>query len=816
MRAPGLLLCATLGMFFASVTRAGVSAELAAASAPLTGGVPEVAVVRLRTLLAQNLRVEEWRSVALTLAEALVASKQPREALTILRDPRLRDVAAAVFWRGQALAALQQWSEALPLYAQIARDQQSPLRAEAIFGQAQALRASDRYDEALQVLRNLFANKQWATQARLRAAELYIAQSDTVNARRLLDELQPTIAAERKERRLLRGRLELLLNRPDGALDAFEGLLKRPENASHTIIIAALCGIADAHLQLNTPESGDDVLEGFIDRHPQDVDLALVFTKLDELYRAERKISRTELEHWARDPAQPRRGLAQWYLARLDLRAGRRDRAMESFAALRRSEIKFAALVPALLEYAQLTVEESDLDGAVNILNEARALQPEATLRDRIDLLAADVQYRMKRFEPATAIFEQIAGSNSPWSKLALFNASIGWLRLGNYARFMADYANFEQQGGDADSRTRLRLEEGLMQAAKGDPKAAQSLANFVREFPRDARASEAWVALAELAFHSTPPRIEEAKKDLAQAAAANLTPTAAERADYLVIWIEDAASGNEARVIELANHFLQQNPESRFATDVRMKLAETYYRRHDLPNAQTQFELIAQHNPTGAVAEKAMFFAAESAIASMGPHSLDRALVLFDHVVRLNGELKWSARNEEAVVERKLAKPQDALLLYDEVLKSDARAAEKREALCGKADILFELGGTENYRRAIETYTQLAADNDAPLHWRNQALFKKGLCLEKTGDRAGALATFYTVLEDPLRPDRRHEEFWCYKAGFNAARLLEEESKWDSAAAIYQKLAAIGGARSEEVKERLDRLRLEHFLWEQ
>jgi tetratricopeptide (TPR) repeat protein len=143
-----------------------------------------------------------------------------------------------------------------------------------------------------------------------------------------------------------------------------------------------------------------------------------------------------------------------------------------------------------------------------------------------------------------------------------------------------------------------------------------------------------------------------------------------------------------------------------------------------------------------------------------------------------LNGELKWAARNEQAVIERRLGKPQDAIALYDEVLKSDARPAERREALCGKADIFFELGGNENHRRAIELYDQLAAENDAPPHWRNQALFKKGLCLE------------------------------------NAARLLEEDSKWDSAVAIYQKLAAVGGSRSEEAKTRLNRLRLEHFLW--
>jgi hypothetical protein len=87
-------------------------------------------------------------------------------------------------------------------------------------------------------------------------------------------------------------------------------------------------------------------------------------------------------------------------------------------------------------------------------------------------------------------------------------------------------------------------------------------------------------------------------------------------------------------------------------------------------------------------------------------------------------------------------------------------------------------------------------------------------LCLEKKSERADALATFYKILEEDTRPDRRRELFWYYKAGFNAARLLEEDSRWESAAAIYEKLASAGGSRSEEAKARLTNLRLEHFLW--
>jgi tetratricopeptide (TPR) repeat protein len=355
------------------------------------------------------------------------------------------------------------------------------------------------------------------------------------------------------------------------------------------------------------------------------------------------------------------------------------------------------------------------------------------------------------------------------------------------------------------------------MQAAKGDQKAESSLRQFIRDFPGNARVSEAWVALAELAFHSSPPRVDEARKNLARAAELKPTAAAAERADYLSIWVEDSAGGNDPKVIELAKRFLEQHGLSPFAAEVRMKLAEVYYRHQDFANAQTQFELIAQENPDESLAEKALFFAAESAMSSMGEHSLDRALVLFDQVVQKNGAMRWAARNEQAVIERKLGKSKDALALYDDVLKSDAPQSEKREALCGKGDIFSEMGGSENYQHAIEIYDQLGSDKNEATDWRNQALFKKALCLEKKNDRAGALETFYKILENPAvagTPNEQRELLWYYKAGFNAARLLEEDSKWESAAAIYERLAAAGGNRSEEAKARLNHLRLEHFLW--
>jgi outer membrane protein assembly factor BamD (BamD/ComL family) len=804
------LICAVV-----SLARADISVEIAQASAPISEGVPEVAVVRLQSLLNRNLAEPEWRAVAEKLAQAQMAANAPEDTLVLLADARLRDLPWAKFWRAQALATLHRWADALPLYEQLTNES-SPFQRAAIFGAGETLRALGKRHEALKKFLLLIHDKQWATRAQLRAAELYIELGNASETRRILEQIQPTSVAERRERRVLRGRLELILHRPERAIGMFEAILKRPDGTPHATLIAALFGTAEAHLQLKTPETGDDVLERFIDRHYADADLPMVFAKLDELYRAEYKPSRNELEKWVRRPEQPRRTIARWYLARLEIRAGRRERARQLFADLRRTGIKSTAMAPALFEFAEFEMDDRHFDEALVILDDARLLHPEPVLLTRIDFLSAQAHYLARRFDTATAVFEQIAHRDSPWAKAALFNASSGWLQAGNHARFMTDYSELEQKGGNEQSRADLRLEEGLMEAAKSDKKAAASLQRFIHDFPNNPRVSEAWVGLAELAFHSSPPRLDEARKSLEHATTDTPTAAASERADYLRIWVEETAGTDESKVVELAKRFLEQHGQSPFAPEVRMKLAELYYRRQDFANAQTQFEIIAQQNPNESLAEKALYFAAESAMSSMSEHTLDRALVLFDQVVQRNGSMRWAARNEQAVIERKLGKPKEALTLYDEVLKSDAGASEKREALCGKGDIFFEAGATDpnSYQRAIEIYDQLASDKEESIHWRNQALFKKGLCLEKKGDRAGALATFYKILEDESRPGERRELFWYYKAGFNAARLLEEDSKWESAVAIYDKLVAAGGSRSEEAKARLNNIRLEHFLW--
>src|SRR4051794_19658044 len=125
--------------FIAHFAQADIATDIAHATAPMNEGVPEVAVVCLQALLNNELPDPDWRAVAEKLAEAQVAAKKPGATLVLVADARVRELPWAKFWRAQALACLNRWSDALPLYEHLASDERSPLRNAAIFGTAEML-----------------------------------------------------------------------------------------------------------------------------------------------------------------------------------------------------------------------------------------------------------------------------------------------------------------------------------------------------------------------------------------------------------------------------------------------------------------------------------------------------------------------------------------------------------------------------------------------------------------------------------------------------------------------------------------------------
>ena len=74
---------------------------------------------------------------------------------------------------------------------------------------------------------------------------------------------------------------------------------------------------------------------------------------------------------------------------------------------------------------------------------------------------------------------------------------------------FAADYRKISNDPATQAVQGELLLEEGAVQAAQGKPEAGETFRKFIHDFPQSPRVSEAWVALAELAFHATKPELE-------------------------------------------------------------------------------------------------------------------------------------------------------------------------------------------------------------------------------------------------------------------------------------------------------------------
>jgi tetratricopeptide (TPR) repeat protein len=462
---------------------------------------------------------------------------------------------------------------------------------------------------------------------------------------------------------------------------------------------------------------------------------------------------------------------------------------------------------------ADLLLEKRRMPEAIVALEGAARHTTSDELRAEIELRTGVAHYHVGDFLLAGKFFD-LAGERSPkLRETALFNGALSSLQQKNLDRFLEQYRELANQFPDSELRPELILEQGLLQARIGDTRAIETLELFLHNFSKHPRRAEARLALAELAFANQD--VAGATRYLKVADQLPQSSSTADHAAYLAVFLADADSPrDEQRVIDLAKQFIREHAQSPLLPEVRMKLGQIYFRNNDFPNAETQLVSLARESPQSAHAETALFLAGQ---AAMKTTAVQRALDLFDEVVKRDGPLKLRAREQQALIESGLGKAREAIALYDIILTTQpAPEPELRHAaLCGKADNYLALGTKDppQIDIAIALYSELAT-SDAPPMWRNQALYKKGKALEQQSRTEDALSTYYDVLNQSGSGGR--EYFWFYKAGFDAARIFEAQEQWKSAIGIYEKMARMDGPRAPEARELVRRLRLERFIiWE-
>ncbi len=777
--------------------------------------------------LLQNgqLPAGDRKTAAFLLAKAFLETDAAGRVLEIL-DP-WKDYSEACQWMAKAMLRIGENERAERLFEKAAQGGANAL--DVAIGRAEALAQRGEHAEALEALQPWGRIGNVSTSVRFSIAGLLMDLGRVDEAKQEQSRISPANGLEESAAILLEGRIALAEGDFARAESRFSALLVPGVEVAASVYLSAALARADTlQAQGNLKEALlglGTVLRGERDFFREDV----LYRKYLSLLKVLPEGSEEELLSWTRFGAEERRGSARFYLAQRYLELGKTERALEEWKRFSKEHPNHPWIGRAALRGADLSMAAGDWGTAFGVIQDGlkRSLTP--SVARGLRMLLAGVFFGQGKYAEALLSYEELARDVSEEPTLPIYNGALCALRLKDVSRANSFVEGLRKREGASVLVADLECEIALQRLREGGLDGELFVQAFVETYPKHLRVGELRVALAEWYFEQSQTAVESTQKGLFrekaertfQRVVADFPETARSAdAEYLAVFLAGDSEGDAvsmARLLELGESFLQNHPRSPLGLEVRMKLGEAHMRRKDFANAETQFAEVEKSSPEGGLAETALYLAGNCASELLNPGSLDRALEYWNRVAQKNGPLKWDARYQQAVVKSRIGEEAQGVVLFDLIL--DAQTGVSRElkwsARCGKADALYALARRSEgaMEAALQEYRVLAESEGVSVHWRNQALYKMAKAVESK-DRLEALRGFYRVL-DAENLAQSGEFFWLFKAGFDAARILESEKRWADCVALYERLGKLGAPRSHEARLRARQLRLENFLWE-
>ncbi len=821
---------APVGAVERAVERAPVGAvelpELRRAAEAMREHLPEVAVVKVRRLLAGGKLGKEARGAALLLlAEALVRAGRPGEVLAAAGEAAWPDQPEAVFWKAQALAQLDRWREAEEALVTLASLKDFAWAVEVAFSRAGMLGALGETERARRVLTPLLqeAGSAVAERATLWLAELRLMEGQAAEAAALWG--PGGAAGEAPPRQYLRARIALAAGEAKAAEAGFAAVAAEHSGAPVRLQQAARLGRARA---LRVQGQKSEALAGLrqlISATPVPAAevLDVAFQELEVMNREPTAETQAFLKALgeAADPGLKIR--ARMALAAALESMGDPLQAGAAWAAIPRDFPEHPLRALALLREAQFLTGQSRRDEARPLLEQLRQLSPSPAVAAWTAWVAGQAEYDAAAYRAASGYFLE-ASAKSPDAAVraaAIYNAALAELQSGtpSPSRSLA-LLEGSSLGEYAGAGAEFHLERALRLASRGDAAAVAGLEAVAEAVPGHPRRFEALIALAELALRSDPPRSGEAGRQLAAARGAAAEPGQQERVGLLGCYLAEAEGGPDA-MERAAAVFLRDFPKAAARTDLRMKVAQGCYQRENFSGAKRLFEEAAADDPMHPLAESALFWAGRAALLTLEPSAAQQAVVLWERVFQGGGPLKWQARLQEALLNQRQRQGAAALQLLEEILRAKPGPAvnTRWQALSVRGELLAVPGQSpEEQARGLQSFDEVLEAEGLPGAWRSQTLVRKGVCLEALQRSDEALEAYYEVLRGMSReevpPEGGAEDYWFHRAGDKARRLLEAAGKYEEAIEIAKKLAKAPGPRGRAAAELVDELALKYGIW--
>jgi tetratricopeptide (TPR) repeat protein len=842
----------------------------AAADDAYQTGLWDVAARQYEAILAgEEIADEKRAALALRLAECRVREGSPAAALAMLEQglPAATQPAAA-FWRGQALAGLGRFAEAVAAFEAHLAIADVPHRLEAALTCANLQLSLDLASGALQTLAAFAATAgpDDAVRANLQRAAILIDSGYPEDARPMVPAESSVPIEHMPMARYLLARLKLADGAAEDAAGLFAALLGDPTGQTIAIHHGAAIGLADAIHTASGPEAALRSLLTFLASQPDTPMLDAAFQRI-LLWLPEKPASAdptlAKLAEWIPQPTLPSTGFipagegaaTAWPtnpdypdiaafamfaratgLHRADSPAAD-DEARHLMARLRATfPDHFLAHRSHLVESRWL-LAAGNLEGALYRLSIAAETSRSVTARGQALFFEAYARAKAGEGEAAATLFEEAAQLlDNEFSEAARFNAALARLRENPDAAPAADAPEIT-----GDLRIRLALERAL---AKPDPAAAvAALDGFLRDHPTHPRAPEARLAAAERAMRLDPPDLSFTRAQLETLDALPALDGIADAANRLALALvrlrladrQAAESGAPDAAIDLARRILANSPTGPLASEAALTLGRNLFQSGNFNDARIAFERLAITNleipdADPALTQAAFLLAARAAALGATAQSRDEALALFDRASAIQGApLRGIATLEKARLLIDLNRPQPAIAALtaarDEMDPADPLHIPAG-LLLGEAIYAKGTSDTGSLEAALAIYDELLArataapDMPAALFHRLQYL--RGITLEKLPRPdaphlkrdAEAIEAYFSVIQ--RAGDAAPAEWeWFERCAFGALALLEKAERWQAAIHLARRIAAFNGPRAADAAERATQLQLKHMIWE-
>lgn len=761
--------------------------------AALRDGFPRAVIPDLRALAARrDLSAPDRQRALARLAEALLLAEKPEEVLA-LSTGNGPDSPALEFWKAQAFLATGQARRALEGYRKVLEAPDGPFRDESLLGAARASASGGNTKGALEFFQRIPKDSSVAIPGGLDHAALLLDLGQPEEAGRVLDGLADVPPGMQDRFTMLRARQRLKQNDAAGALL----LVERISDSNPALAEGIVCLRAEALHQLARTGEAVSLIEDYLAARTGSAPRLAALETLERLRTEEGLPQSSLLRRLYSDEKNPARAMdVAFFLAAAEEDAGSRAVAIEILRDLALKAPDHPMAPRARLLGAELLLNDQRHAEALDLLAGTAEDPRAALLRGRV--LAASLRL-------AEAEAEFVNAARDPDHALpATYNAALAALLRGVPDADNPHAAALRANPGWSDAASRFALDSAVFAARERKPAAGPLLEDLKPLLPA------ASLKLAEWKYLQVD--LEGARKELAEFPDASNQDDAAALAVFLA---DDGTERGRETAIELALSHRARFPDSPRKREIFFKLTDLYFQTGNFLGARGVLEELAASETDPAIVAGAWFLAGKASSRLATPEAREQAMLAYEEAARAGGETAARARFEQALLLAAEERSDEALVVLERVLESDPPAPLREAALIEKGEIFYSRGlkNPDSYTRAAEIWRSLADTPGVSPGRADEALAKAGLALEMAGRREEAIQTLYRVFIDS--PAGQDGGFWFYKAGFDAARMLEEDKAWKEAIAVYEKLAGSGGPRSAEAREKANRLRLANFLWE-